>query len=225
MFYRLSAENSKPKPFAAVEMCLHDLDSPTGQHNLRDDAFPDFEPEFYPMHLSRRSSRVDIVYVGAGTIGGQGLLVSEKALAILEAMKLPPHRAYPVPLVHDDKPLAGYFWVQVLALDNYGWIDFSRSAFYALGYSDIETGGEPLEIRDEHELKAAIAAHERESRAVEVRRLTLNALYARSPFELFYFRNLGFASGYAIINERLKAALGKEEVTGYRLTRLPYELA
>lgn len=224
-FYKLRPELQKPKSFAIVETCLHDDDSPVGMHNLREDAFPDFEPEFYPMHLSRRSSLVDIVQVGSGVIGGQGLLVTEKVLGILEGMKLPPWRPYRVELVHKEKPVAGpYFWVQVLALDNYGWIDFSRSSFRAIGYSDIETDGEPLEIRDEAALRRAIEENREQSRSVTPRTLTLNRLYARSPFDLFYFQDLSFSSNYPIIDERLKTALEKEKIVGYELFELPYSL-
>jgi hypothetical protein len=224
-FYRLRPELRKPKSFAIVETCLHDLDSPNGMHNLREDAFPDFEPEFYPMHLSRRSSLVDIVQVGAGVIGGLGLLVSDRVLDILEAMKLPPYRPYRVALVHNDEPVAKrYFWVQVLALDNYAWIDFAKSSFRALGYGDFETEGEPVEIRDERELRRAIEENRRADRSVEAARLTLNPLYARSAFDLFHFPDLGFASNHPIINARLKAALEKEKVVGYELTLLRWSL-
>ncbi len=55
MFYRLWARHSRPGPYAEWEICSHDLDSPVAQHNLRDDAFPDFQPEFQPVLRSRRS--------------------------------------------------------------------------------------------------------------------------------------------------------------------------
>lgn len=177
------------------------------------------------MHLSRRSSLVDIVQVGAGVIGGQGLLVGDRTLRLLAKMKLPPYRPYRVELVHNEKRVVDpYFWVQILALDNYGWIDFARSAFAAIGYSDIETEGEPLEIHDEDELRRAIEANRQQDRSVTPKALTLNHLYARSPFDLFYFQDLSFSSSYPIINERLKAALEKEKVVGYELLELPYSL-
>lgn len=88
MFYWLRARYRGPDRYAEWETCNHDLDSPVAQHNLRDDAFPDFQPEFQPVLLSGKSSLVDFVHA-AGVVGGTGLLVSEKALGVLEGMKLP----------------------------------------------------------------------------------------------------------------------------------------
>ena len=222
MLYRMYVELSKPGSFATVESCLHDLDSPVGQHNLRADAFPDFQPEFYPMFLSDGSSLVDLVDVG-GAIGGDGLMVSEKVLGILEHMKLPPYQPYRVDLTHRGRPVADrYFWLQILTLDNYGWIDFGKSQFTLKSHldPDFDSEGEPVQIGSERELKGII-----ESKGgdffIFYRKLTLNSGYARSPFDLFYFDRLGgVRSGYPIVGERLKAAFESAQVAGYALREL-----
>lgn len=223
MFYRLRPKHGAPGRFAVWERSDHDLDSPLGQHNLRDDAFPDFEPEFSPVVLSRKSSLVDFVRA-TGVVGGTGLLVSDKALAIVEALKLPPCRAYPLEVVHKEKRVAAprYFWLQILLLDNYGWIDFARSTFSVRHHLDMdEEPGEPLRPRDERELKSVIEA-KKSDHYFEIEKLALGDVYARSPFDLFYFDHLGgLASLYPIVTERVKAALEKGGVTGYELTERP----
>ena len=129
MFYRLRPKYCGPGPYAEWETCNHDLDSPVAQHNLRDDAFPDFQPEFQPVLLSRKSSLVDFVDA-AGVVGGTGLLMSEKALGVLEGMKLPPHQIYPLEVIHKEKRVEHprYFWMQILLFDNYGWRASERTS-------------------------------------------------------------------------------------------------
>jgi hypothetical protein len=224
MFYRLREELEKPGAFAVWETCLHDLESPVAQHNLRDDAFPDFEPEFQPVLLSRDSSLVDFIGSG-GAVGGQGLLVSEKVLDIFARMKLPPYQPYPLEVVHRGRPVADrYYWVQILALDNYEWIDFSRSRFTLKSYFDTDDSeGAPVEIRSAKELKGMVAAKAEEDVFVRFTKLTFTAGYARSPFDLFYLDRLGGpSSSFPIINQKLKAALERERVVGYRLSELPH---
>ena len=224
MFYRLRTKNGGPGPFAEWETCAHDLDSPVAQHNLRYDVFPDFEPEFQPVLLSRKSSLVDFID-GFGMVGGQGLLVSEKALGILEAMKLPPYQTYPLAVVHKDKPVASprYFWMQILLIDNYGWIDFGASAFAMQSRFDFsESQGESITIESEAALTRLIQRSDSENFWILFTRLALNDAYARSPLDLFYMDRLnGPISGVPIISDKLKAALETEAVTGYKLDELP----
>lgn len=220
MFYRLRPKYCGPGPYAEWETCNHDLDSPVAQHNLRDDAFPDFQPEFQPVLLSRKSSLVDFVDA-AGVVGGTGLLMSEKALGVLEGMKLPPHQIYPLEVIHKEKRVEHprYFWMQILLFDNYGWIDFERSEFSVKHHLDMEeeTIGEPVQLRNERELKRLIE-EKRADNYILTSKITLNGVYARAPFDLFYFDCLGGLIGlYPIINDRLKSALEKNGITGYDL--------
>jgi hypothetical protein len=223
MFYRLRPRHGRPGPFAAWETCNHDLDSPVAQHNLRDDAFPDFEPEFQPVLLSRRSSLVDFVHA-TGVVGGTGLLVSEKALGVLERMRLPPYQTYPLQVVHGERRVETprYFWMQILRIDNFGWIDFARSQLRLKHHLDMdETGGQPLEVGSEDELKRLIEEKRGDYYFLSAR-IALNGVYARSSLDLFYFDDLGgLASLYPIVNDRLKSALEEEGVVGYELRESP----
>jgi hypothetical protein len=222
MFYRLRPRYRPPGPYADWETCNHDLDSAVAQHNLRDEAFPDFEPEFQPVLLSRKSSLVDFVSA-TGMVGGTGLLVSERALRVFEGMKLPPYQTYPLEVVHREKRVEKprYFWMQILLIDNYGWIDFARSEFSLKHHLDMEGPGEPIPLRNERELRSLIEAKKSDYYFLPTK-ITLNGLYARSPFDLFYFEWLGgLSSSYPLINERLKSALEKSAVSGYQLVARP----
>ena len=173
--------------------------------------------------LARGSSAVDFVG-GASGIGGHGLLVSEKALHVLEGLKLPPHQRYAVEVVHKTgKPAAQrYSWLQVGALDNFGWIDFAESQFALKAHLDMADGaGEPLAIADENDLGRLMQA-KRSDFYLHFTKLTLNSAYARAPFDLFYFEWLGgLASSRPIVSEGLKQAFEREYVIVSVMTGAP----
>jgi hypothetical protein len=223
MFYTLRNELEKPGRFASREVWRGDLGNPAGEHNLRADAFPDFQPQFTPVILTDDSSLVD--FIDDGAIGGQGLLVSEKVLDIFGRLKLPPYQPYRVEVVHREKPVARrYFWVQMLSLDNYGWIDFARSRFTRKPHLDLddESKGEPLELRSEQQLKALVERSGAENFWVLYQRISFNNLYARSPFDLFFLERLGgVPAGFPLVNDRLKRAFEQDGVVGYRLSERP----
>jgi hypothetical protein len=163
-------------------------------------------------------------FVGGATgIGGRGLLVSEKALKVLEGLKLPPHQHYAVQVVHKGgKPAAQrYFWLQLLALDNYGWIDFAKSQFALKPHLDMsDSAGEPLSIADENDLKRLVQG-KRSDCYLHFTNLTLNSAYARARFDLFHFDRLGgLASSQPIVSERLKQLFERQGLLGYRLSEL-----
>jgi hypothetical protein len=56
---------------------------------LTDEKFPDYEPIFSPVILTKKSKLVDLVQDG-GTIGGRGFIVSPKLKGILEKCRLSP---------------------------------------------------------------------------------------------------------------------------------------
>jgi hypothetical protein len=219
MFYRLRPKYRGPGPYADWELCNHDLDSPVAQHNLRDEAFPDFDPEFQPVLLSRKSSLVDFVNA-AGVVGGTGLLVSDRALRVLEGMKLPPYQTYSLEVVHRERRVKSprYFWMQMLLIDNYGWIDFAQSQFRLRHHLEMdETAGEQVGVSSELELKRLIEAKKRDHYLL-AGRIALNAAYGRSPLDLFYLDWIGgLSSSYPIISERLKCGFEREKITGYEL--------
>lgn len=221
--YRLWEELEKPGAFAYWESSLRwDPESADSAWNLRTDAFPDFQPQFPQVVLSRGSTAVDFVG-GVSGIGGQGLLLSEKALGVLEGLKLPPHQHYAVEVVHKNgKPAAQrYCWLQVLALDNHGWIDFAESRFALKPHLDMsDAAGEPLTIGNENDLKSLMQA-KRSDFHLQFTKLALNSAYARAPFDLFYFDWLGgLASSQPIVNETLKQRLERQGLAGYRLSGL-----
>ena len=219
-FYRLHVELEKPGCFANWETCRHDLDSPVAQHNLRFDAFPDFEPEFAPVELSDDSSLVDFVD-GESAMGGQGLLVSEKVLRLLGEMRLPPYRPYRLEVIHRGKPVPDpYFWVQILTMKNYHWIDFARSEFSLISCFEMDDSrARPVKVQSADELERMLESNE--DTYLLSSRLTLNGAFASRPFDLFHLDRVGgIAWAGPLISERLKDALEREKVVGYRLRRL-----
>jgi hypothetical protein len=71
--------------------------------------FPDIAPDFNTVVLHRRAVPTDLI--SSSPIPRVGHLVSSRFLELLQKFKLPPHRLYPVPMVQNDKPVEGYFFL------------------------------------------------------------------------------------------------------------------
>ena len=224
MFYRFYIELNKPNSFAAREALVHDLDDPHAQWNLQDDVLPDFTPKFGDLWLTKNSSLVDFVDDGSAT-GGHGLLVSEKALAVLQKLKLPPNRAYAQETVQNDKKIsARYYWVQMLSVQYPEWIDFSKSEFQLKCQFEMDTYvyGNVTKIANAKELRAIIEALGENDQDLLFSKLVLNEKYQESGYDIFWLDRLGAVGAtYPIVSERLKEAFEKNKLVGYQLRELP----
>lgn len=90
----------------------YDYSAPRSIHRLSQvmqGGFPDFEPDFHTVVLHRRAIPTDLI--SSAAIPNVGLLISARLLALLQEFKLPPHRLYPVPMLHKGQPLEGYSFV------------------------------------------------------------------------------------------------------------------
>ncbi len=120
---------------------------------------------------------------GGGSFGGQGLLVSENALRVLEGLKLPPHQHYAVDVVHRGTHL-----------------------------DESEGLGDPVKIGSASELRDLIEARKGDF-WIYYSKTTLNSAYARAAFDLFYLEWLGGPSSSApLLSERGKSALEREKL-------------
>lgn len=89
----------------------YDYDAPNSVHQLSYDALPDFEPNFSTVIIHAQAKLTDIL--SSSPIRNTGYLVSARLRAVLSEFSLPLHRFYPVSMTHRNKPVAGYFWVQL----------------------------------------------------------------------------------------------------------------
>lgn len=227
MFYRFYIELDKPDSFAAREAILHDLDDLHAQWNLQDDKFPDFKPKFGNLWLTKDSSEIDFVDDGHAT-GGLGLLVSEKALAVLQKMKLPPHRAYALETTQRDKKISTrYYWLQILSVQYPEWIDFTKSEFRLKSQFEMEpdAAGQVAKIPNVKEFRTVIETLGDKDQDLLFSKLVFNEKYKESDYDIFYLERLrGIRSTYPIISNRLKEAFEKNKLVGYRLSEEPIEL-
>jgi hypothetical protein len=89
----------------------YDYDAPNSVHKLPYDALPDFEPNFNTVIIHGHARLTDLL--SSAPIINTGFLVSPRLRAVLEEFRLPLHCFYPVPMTHRNKPVAGYFWLQL----------------------------------------------------------------------------------------------------------------
>lgn len=228
MFYRLYCERNKPNLFATREALLQDLDDHHAQWNLQADIFPSFEPKFGDLWLSKDSSLVDFVDDGHAT-GGLGLLVSEKALEILQLLKLPPNRAYPQRTTqHDKKITALYYWLQMLSVDYSSWIDFSRSEFRLKSRFEMDDfeKGEIVQFTNINAVRDIVDKLGENDQDLLFSRLVLNERYHDEGYDIFWLERLGGVSdSVPIVSERFKQTLERNKLVGYNLKEIPIELS
>lgn len=224
MFYRFNIERSKPNSFAAREALLHDLGDAHAQWNLRSDKLPDFTTNFGELWLTKDSSLVDFVDDGSAS-GGNGLIVSEKALAVLQTLKLPPNRSYSLVTIQNGKKVnAQYYWIQILSVEYPEWIDFSKSEFQLKSRfeMDPEVAGDIAEISNARELRSIIQTLGENDQELHFSRLVLNEKYHASGFDIFWLDYLrGILATEPIVSDRLKEAFEKNGLLGYSLKRVP----
>ena len=90
----------------------YDYDAPDSVHRLTFQNFPDFEPNFNTVILAVLAKPTDLI--STAPIPRCGLLISGRFRSLLESFSLPPHRSFPVPLLHRKKP-CGELLVAALA--------------------------------------------------------------------------------------------------------------
>jgi hypothetical protein len=89
----------------------YDYDAADSVHKLPYDAIPSFEPNFNTVIVHGHAKLTDLL--SSAPIIDTGFLISSRLRAVFEEFALPPHRYYSVPMRHRNKPVAGYFWLQL----------------------------------------------------------------------------------------------------------------
>ena len=107
----------------------YDYDAPDSIKHLRDCNFDfaDFEPNFRTVVLDKRAKATDLI--SSVPIPKVGHIVSTRFLDLLREFKLPPHRLYPVPMIHKGEPVDGYWFVH---------LPHPQSLLAATSFRDVE---------------------------------------------------------------------------------------
>jgi|GEM_PF-3235604 len=200
----------------------YDRTAENAQTRLRNERFPDFEPQFSDLLLHTKNL-TDFIYDG-GAISGTGFLVSGRVKRIFEAARAENIKFYPLVLRQSregvkqaDHPLmtGDVSYMQIVWPPLGEWIDFGASAFERVNRDDnIRT---PLEIKDGAELRHFIGSLVWPT-GIGATKITMNvpSLNAVSILNLMPIQIRGF--NQAIISAAIKKQLEKENISGYELT-------
>jgi hypothetical protein len=191
------------------------------QTRLRNEQFPDFEPQFSDL-LVNTENLTDFIYDG-GAISGSGFLVSGRVKRIFEAAGAENIKFYPLVLRRslegvkqaDHPRITGDISYMQLVWPPIGeWIDFEKSAFERINRDD--NSRTPLAINDETELLNFISCMTWPA-GIGATTLTMNvpSLSAVSVLNLMPIQFRGF--NQAIISAAIKEQLEKENISGYAL--------
>lgn len=134
--YNLKTElrNKNGKPYAERDYVPLDFDikNEKSQGFLNFNEIPDYDPIFSDVILTTSSKEVDVIQ-DWGAIQGTGMILSDNLKEIFDRFKLPPHKYYPLTVLHPKKGLLKspqFYWLQVVTKDFLDLIDFAESKVY-----------------------------------------------------------------------------------------------
>lgn len=88
----------------------YDYDSERSVYKIPRDRLADFEPDFSDVIFERQAKHLDLI---ASAPIRYGWIVSDRFLQLLSRYKLPPHRAYPLPVIQGGRAVDGYSWLHL----------------------------------------------------------------------------------------------------------------
>ncbi|WP_046247469.1 hypothetical protein [Hymenobacter terrenus] len=205
----------------------YDRRAPNAQTSLIWEHLPDYEPIFSDLLIGEDYTDAFFLtdfLVDSGAIRGQGFLVSEKVKTVLQEFTLCPHRYYPLRSfrINEDapptpltelRPDMQYYYLQLVAVPYYDWVDYTRSSFYVRNSRKREN--RPLHLSNAEALREAIAQSGR-GEYVHFEHLTLTEAYHSTSLDVFFLLDIGFNGGFneVFMTERVQQALQQAGVTG-----------
>ena len=193
----------------------YDYKAPNSVHQIRSDRFLDVAPNFNSIQLSRKIKLTD--KISSAPILWYVMLVSNRLLNLLKLFNLPPHRIYPVPVLHGKKAIAGYSALHILIPEEFiQEVIFEQSKFWiregVMGCNKVEQ----LQINSGADLKEA---HSRLQQLGWQLRVQAEYFSIRREFlekmDLFAIPGTAFPNRFYVSSE-LRSAIEKEKITGLR---------
>lgn len=107
----------------------YDYSAPDSVHQLKPSQFLICEPNFTSIILSKEIKLTD--KISSAPIPWYVMIVNEKLLNILKCFTLPPYRVYSVPVLHNNRDVAGYYAIHILLLEEFlHHVLFEQSKFW-----------------------------------------------------------------------------------------------
>lgn len=212
--YKLSEElkgNKEKRSYAKRDYVPFEFDMhhERSQGNLKRDQFSDFEPLFSDVRITSENKKVDFInYMAA--IQGHGFILSARVRDIFDTYRLPPHKYYPLNIVHPKRGILKspqFYWLQVLETSYLDFVNFNDSKIYAVK-NKYQADEESFDVHSKEQL----LEYAEES-------LTYGIWHDKVIFNKGLNYDLFFAPSFeydALISEELKSTLEKSEIEGYK---------
>jgi hypothetical protein len=205
-----------------VPLWEYDTEASTSQSQLAYNSLPTAEPVFSSLLVTEPLT--DVLDDGFA-IGGAGFLVNQRLRALLATFSLGPHQFYPLEAFSyaSRKPLAtSYFWLQLVALDFYTFIDYAQSAFVLVDDLAEHTLAE-LTLESPAELRAAMELTWEEDRSIRYTKLAFKASDDAKHLDIICLNDLSDTEfTYPLFSERLKRELEAQAIIGFEFKRAPF---
>ncbi len=207
--YKIEIElrNKNKKPYAERDYVPLDFDvlNEKSQGALTYTEIPDFEPIFAEVILTTLSKEVDVIK-DWGAIPGTGIILSDSFKSVLDKFTLPPHKYYPLTIIHPKKGVLKnphFYWLQVVTADFLDLVDFHNSQIFL---SKV--------LSPEPEQRVLVKSKRHYQELIDEFFLTTYDSICVNPtikYDLFYLNHI---SSDCYINDRLKSAIEEAKITG-----------
>jgi hypothetical protein len=175
-------------------------------HLLQSWLFLDPEPEL-KLELKKKAILTDVL--SDATINASGFLINEKLKNILESFKLIRHKFY-LASVKAKAENFDFYWLHLSEPEITKSLDYQNSTFFRTEYTFRE---EPIELHSLEDYNKIKSQDNDASFGVELDKIVVSNSFDK---ELDMFTFLPFDSNI-YISEKLKHALLKNNITGFRI--------
>ena len=148
-------------------------------------------------------------FVSSGIISGYGFIISNNVKNILAHHQVVNHNFFPIPVVHRNKEVTGYYWFQMFDPEQ-SHVDFSRSTFEVRRFSTV--------IERELQFESMDDFWSRRSHYKPGELFRPSQLYIK-PRNLDLL-HAGVGTSLTLISEKLLNSFQRMNITGYKADQL-----
>lgn len=180
----------------------YNLSSPYSYWNVFWNKFPEFEP-IYSVKIRNNAVATNLLH---SLPGFKGLTIDDELKDLLCKFKLPPHRFYPVEVVHHNKQLKYYWFHFIDSFINY--VDFEKTTFELFQKW-------PFTILKEFNVSSVDQLHKLEGELNFEKDIQIKKLVLLDTFPKYDILSLGNITPLILISEELKKTLEESKLQGF----------
>ena len=180
----------------------YDLSSPQSYWNVFWNKFPEFDP-IYSVKIRNKGKGTNLLHALPGF---QGLVIDDKLKDLISKFKLPPHRFYPVEVLHHNRELK-YNWFHFIN-SFLSYIDFEKTTFELFQKW-------PFTVLEVFQVSSVDQLHKLQEELNFEKDIHIKQLVLLNSFPNYDIISLRNITPLILISEELKRSLEASELKGF----------